>query len=515
MSDQTADLHEHRMRAEARYLQILDIKQDKKRLPLMAALGKEDLYFLLMVVLGRKDIRHDWLFARCREVQARPDGYLDLWSREHYKTTILTYGLNILEIVNNPEVTIGIFSYKKDNAVGQFLRPLKQTFEENRLIKTLWPDIFYENPERESPLWTIDHGLTVKRRTARKEATVSAWGVIQGQPIGSHFDILDYDDVVTSDTVSEGMLGKTTEQVSASFNLGVRGGRKRMRGTRWSFNDTYAEMLSREAFKPRVYPATANGKVDGEPVFMSREELGNRLREQGSYVFAAQMLLDPVATSQRRLNPDLLNFYTGSETGEGMALYLVVDPAGSKKKNSDFTVMAVIGIGADGNKYLLDLVRDRLNLLERIDTAIRLHKRWKPEDVGWEAYGKDSDIEAVELEMERRRPRYMFGIKKLAGTGQSKEQRIERMLPDLEQGRWWFPQTLWTARDGKQVDLIRELVEEEMRNFPFALHDDGLDAISRVYDLNPEIPTIEGRVRGHIPVLAPPIAERGYDPRAW
>ena len=45
-------------------------------------LARTDLFYLLIAVLGRRDLNRDWLFERCREVQAAPNGYLDLWFRE-------------------------------------------------------------------------------------------------------------------------------------------------------------------------------------------------------------------------------------------------------------------------------------------------------------------------------------------------------------------------------------------------------------------------------------------------
>ena len=56
-----------------------------------AALCKNDLFYLLVYGLKRKDVDNDWLFERCLDVQMSPDGMLDLWSREHYKSTIITY----------------------------------------------------------------------------------------------------------------------------------------------------------------------------------------------------------------------------------------------------------------------------------------------------------------------------------------------------------------------------------------------------------------------------------------
>ena len=93
-------------------------------------LCRNDLFYLLVIVCKRQDINHDWLFARCREVELTPNGHLDLWAREHYKSTIITFGLSIQDVLashgedpepryNGREVTIGILSFNRP--VGESL----------------------------------------------------------------------------------------------------------------------------------------------------------------------------------------------------------------------------------------------------------------------------------------------------------------------------------------------------------------------------------------------------------
>ena len=127
-----------------------------------------------------------------------PDGYLDLWSRFHYKSSILTFGLILQEILRNPEITICIFSHTRP-AAKAFLRQIKTELEVNQRLKELFSDILFTDPAKEAR-WSEDNGLVVKRRGNPKEATLEAWGLVDGQPTGKHFDVLHYDDVVTRES---------------------------------------------------------------------------------------------------------------------------------------------------------------------------------------------------------------------------------------------------------------------------------------------------------------------------
>jgi hypothetical protein len=82
----------------------------------------------------------------------------------------------IQEILINPEIRIGIFSFSKEIA-HTFVQQIKQELEDNETLLRLFPDVLWQSPaERKAGArsWSTDGGITVKRTGNPREATVEA-----------------------------------------------------------------------------------------------------------------------------------------------------------------------------------------------------------------------------------------------------------------------------------------------------------------------------------------------------
>lgn len=323
-----------------------------------------------------------------------------------------------------------------------------------------------------------DDGLIVRRKSNPKESTIEAWGLVDGQPTSRHYDRMIYDDVVTIESVSSPeMIDKTTKAWEISLNLLSEGGESRYVGTRYHYSDTYRTIMDREAAIPRIHVATDNGRMDGNPVLLDRERLQRVIRSMGSYTAACQLFQNPLMNDVQKFMPEWLRYYS-DDVPVRVTPYILVDPANEKKKRSDYTAMFVVGIGEDENFYVLDMVRDRLNLTERADRLFELHRKWRPLNVGYEKYGMQADIDHMKDRM--RQEGYWFSIIPLGGN-MSKEDRIRRLVPLFEQGRVFFPAScLRRNHEGAMSDLTLAFVEQEYNAFPFGSHDDMMDCLARI-----------------------------------
>ena len=168
-----------------------------------------------------------------------------------------------------------------------------------------------------------------------------------------------------------------------------------------------------------------------------------------------------------------------------MRRYVFVDTASAKKKDSDYSVMWVVGAAPDHNLYVLDGVRDHLSLSERTDAIFRLVKKWDPANVYWETIGAMADAEHV-LEQQNARG-YRFRVTKLHQSV-AKSDRIRWLEPAFRDGNLWFPSRMF-YRDvmGVEHDLVHDFLEDEFTTFPSVRHDDMLDCLANVKHPDVEI----------------------------
>lgn len=461
--------------------------------------ARNDLYFLLVHILNCKylagfdpldpaapqgELAADWYFARCKEVQAEPDNHIDLWSRGAGKSTIITFGKTIQDIVTDPNQTFGIFSHTKPIAKG-FLRQIKTEFENNTLLKDIFSDILYQDPRKESPKWTEDEGFVVKRTANPKEATVSASGLTDGLPAGSHFGKLLYDDVIDDRAVNTPeMIDKTTHFWEQSLNLAAspKAPSFRVAGTFYAIGDTYHVMIERGFGTLRVRPV-----IVGTQSFLYTDDKVASLKQSFSpRMWALQILLDPRQSDKERgFKQEWLHHWKVKPALKSLNRYIFVDPGGKGEESTSYTAMVVVGLGADRHAYVLDIVKDRLSLLQRTDTLFQLHREYSPLHVYYERYSMQSDIEHIKDKQQQ--DNYRFSIIEVGAHGVqlSKERRIEKLQPDFANGLIHLPPYATIVRqmfDGKQRDMVAEFINNEYLPFPYTRQNDVFDALARMKD---------------------------------
>jgi phage terminase large subunit-like protein len=446
---------------------LLKNGHDREYAHILRVLCRRDLYALIRYVLSPKDWvdketgkpfwDNQWFIDRCRDTQFRSNNVLDIWARYHCKSTIKTFAFTIFQLINDPSETIGIFSITKMVAEG-FERQIKTELEENELLKTLWPDIFYWDPQNESNLWTVEKGFNVKRPTNTNTANVEALGLVGSSYAGKRFSIQKYDDMVTEDSItSPEMIEKTTAGWELSMNTGMPGTRREYTGTFYLYGDTYHEVV-RRGITLRLFPCYEIDKENSKfqentglpvdmklnydkPTLFSQAHLLEREKEMGARTFGVQMLCNPNAALAAGFQMEWFQTYPGfpHEAGKNKPKIILVDSANDKKKDSSYTSMWVLALGQDGVAYVVDGVRDRLDLNERTNALFSLHQRWKPLEVRYERYGMMVDVAHIQYVMHERH--YHFPILEVKGNTK-KDDRIARLVPWFSTGKIYFFQRL-------------------------------------------------------------------------
>ena len=457
-----------------------------------------DLFFVVLFVMGIEKANHPFVVKMCRMVEDGASGdTLDVWARFHFKSTIITKAETLQYHLKNPKHCTGIIAYARPLA-KKFLQSIKELCETSDLLKLAFPDVLWANPERESPKWSLDEGITFKGADpSRSESTIEAYGLIEGSPVGRHYERLIFDDIETEDTSnSPDMMDKVFSKFEATYgNLGTGSDNDIIRviGTHYShtgpitrINEMKYPDSDENIFTMRKITASADDTASGTPVLID-DKTWRKLK--ASRHFNSQQLCDPTPLGTQSLNAEYMTYIDHEFLPNDRLKFMFIDPAGDKDTQTtgrDCWAMGVFSvepqiddIGAS-NVYIEDLVIEQMNHAGSVDAAVRMYLRnGMIQKLGIEKMGQATfdDHIVTALRAKGRHISVDSGslvlMKPESGVKRNKQAAIESYLSwPLANNKIRYS----SAIPQPYIDRLKN----EMNKFPF-WHDDGLDLLKMLY----------------------------------
>ena len=451
----------------------------------------QDLWFIVYFVMRVPIANCKFCVDACKDVQKGPKtNTLDLWAREHFKSTVITVAETIQRLLANPEERVCIFSYTRGAAMV-FFRQIKYIFEQSEFLKHLFPDILYADPSTQAWKWSEDAGLYLRRKGMYKEASLEAWGLIEGMPTARHFSHRVYDDVVTLDLVNTPeIMEKCKQMFDMSENVGTEGGTKRVIGTPYHHEDALMYIAAKKTsdgtpiYHLRKKPATENGEPNGKSVYMAEDRL-EELRSN-KRMYYSQQLVDPTPLGEGELDQALLQDISPERIPKNLYKFMSVDPAGVRvdRRGDDWAIF-VVGVKPElddlgaSDVYILDCVIAEMNQADALDEIVKMYLRnGRILRLGVEKVAQSTAEIHVQNALRAKGRKLSVESKTLhilRPAGRKKEFRIEGALSwPLKNGKLFMSTAIPTN--------YKQRIRLEMEKFPF-WRDDALDALSYTYDM--------------------------------
>ena len=509
--------------------------------------SKNDLFFLFYYVMsdGKKihsQLKtplhwHQYYLDLCKNTQWVIDnGHSSFCgsSRGSGKSTIRTKAASIYMILNNPDISICIFSVEKQLA-KRHMGTIMEELENNKLLKVLHRDVLFDDPREAAKngeaVWSREDGIRVKRNIVRANNTVEHNNFLSGTPTGSRYDVIHYDDCENGKVVgSQDMLNKLHDAFNQSIALATpvviekpvifvtntiyhpEGIANKKYHEYKKIDERLAIMIPAE--RPINEDEGEEGNCPGggialypftsDSLWMWYNNLG-KVKDD----YATQFLCNFNALSDRTLKRDWLQFSNDEHTrlAKGTNAYVCID---ASRGIEDPMFIWVWGAAPekklrwiDGSRKKLDPASPQFhdeifNVISRVtnrsNRVIEVRVEQLPNQV-W------ADLIASEL---KRRGCYVPVVPckgRVIKSGKFSNAKLERewqrWSPPLQRGEVVFPTPssmggsgiMTTDENGKPFDLVDYFLEFEYDMFPRSPHDDGLDSAALLWE--PDTPPIQ------------------------
>lgn len=300
-------------------------------------------------------------------------------------------------IVRDPSVSIVYLSATSDLAESQ-LRTIKSTLD-SPIVRKIWPELINADEGKREKWTTTEICVDDPRRKAEgtRDSTVKAGGLTTNIT-GAHCDIIILDDMVVPKNNTEEGRRQVMAQYSQLQSILNPGGSILAVGTRYHPKDIYSTMqetmveiyddndeligkepqwdiLQRSVEEKGEFLWNRQKRKDGKYYGFDFKELA---RIKANYLdtsqFYAQYYNDPNDEGNALITADMFEYYNREHiyTKAGvyyiknrpLNVYAAIDFAFSLAHRADSTSIVVVGIDADGNRYVLDIDRFKTDRIQ-------------------------------------------------------------------------------------------------------------------------------------------------------
>lgn len=157
-------------------------------------------------------------------------------------------------------------------------------------------------------------------------------------------------------------------------------------------------------------------------------------------------------------------------------VFMGIDPASSTATSADYTAIVVIAVDADGNRYVIDVLRKRMKPVQVGDAIIDMFERYQPNKTQVETVGYQEMLAEYIL---KTKGIHIPGLAIKNNPRRGKTERLEGLQPLFYQKMVWL-RAISEAEAKEDLDKRRiknaiEAMRDELLLFPRSRHDDTLD----------------------------------------
>jgi hypothetical protein len=468
-----------------------------------------DLFFILYFVVKNKAANHPFVLRACHMVESGPDTMtLDVWAREHFKSSIISVSETLQKHASDKDMGTCFLSATRTLA-KKLLRSLMDIMEsEAGFLNFMFPHVidedsdsptygdvlhwgpFWENPEKQAPLWSANDGLKLRRDSKAHTPSMYAAGLEEGMPTGDHYGRLVFDDITNPDVAkSPQRMNDLKDLFDVAQDIGTLDGHSRVVGTFYHWADPLVYVRDKtkidsdeSLYHTRIFPATHDGSPNGIPVLLTQEKLDEKKTQR---TFYTQQLCNPVPVATRKLNSSMLKEIDPKDIPINLIKLMGVDPAGEREDGKgDNWGMAVVGVDPNAddlgasNFYILDLFIDKLDEKDAPYICAQMYLR-----------GGMIQMMGVEKVGQSTAEVHIANALKPHGRILSKEARNLMFLKPAKREKAGRIEKGWSylLANGKihistRIDsAYRNKLAEELDSFPYASNDDGSDILAYMF----------------------------------